>query len=108
MKKFKTRRELHEYSKATRSIFQVICHAMEIANRADHLEAKKANEGEEGNKPDWAWSVWKPLRDALDVALKDVYGVTIGDLEIEWSGSFWNDIKEALVKALVEEEVQPN
>ena len=103
MKKFKTRREFHEYSKATRSIFQAICQGLEIANRSDHLEAKKAHEGEEGNKPDWSFTVWNHLKRALNVALEDVYGVTSDDLVIEWSGAFWNDIKEALVKALVEE-----
>ena len=107
MKKFKTRRELHEYSKATRSIFHAICHGLEIANRADHTEAKKAHDGEGGNKPDWAHTLWCPLKEALNVALKDVYGVTVEDLRIEWGNTsfFWQDIKEALVKALVEEEV---
>ena len=107
MKKFKTRRELHEYSKATRKIFTAICWAMEIANRSDHTEAKLANDGEGGNEPVWSTTIWVPLKAALNVALRDVYGITVNDLDINWgsNGSFWNDIKEALVKALVEEEV---
>ena len=105
MKKFKTRRDFHEFTKSTRSIFQAICNALEIANRADHTEAKHANEGELGNKPEWANTIWFPLKEALSIALKDVYGVELHKLDINWcgNGSFWLDIKDALAQVLVEE-----
>lgn len=104
MKKFKTRRDFHEFTKSTRSIFQAICNALEIANRADN-EAKHEYDGEKGNKPEWATRIWDPLKKALEVALEDVYEVRLVDLDILWgnNGSFWFDIKEALAEALVEE-----
>lgn len=110
MKTYTTRLELHNAWKATRAIIQALANALEIANRSD-CSSRHDDENQTGNRPHWASSssVFGDIQTALDRIITDTFGVTLGELNVNWGahGSFSKDIFESLATVLVNPSVLP-
>jgi len=97
----KTRYQITQAFNSISGLLQPLCTALEVANRSDS-EEKQISHGENGNLPEWAGTVFNPLIVIIDQLIRDKFGISVRD-GINWggSGSFYQDIQEAVISALV-------
>ena len=103
MKPSKSKAELFAEYTSISALVEPLCIALEVANRSDAAE-RHENDKETGNLPNWAGSAFNPVFAVVTSIIKDKFGVSLQhDVQVNWggNGSFYQDIFEAIVSALV-------